>query len=138
MNKVSIFLVLPIILSIGTIQYSSATQFVATKKGECINPKGYGIIRMRGFECGKIGGRFNNINVHPDLNQWIDCHLDWCEVPFSGKVAKSIVYTVCKPDEQILETLFSSSVDIFRPLGAIKLRAEDCGLMNGVIDPRYR
>ena len=132
MNKVILYSVV-IILSIGTIQYSSATQCVATRIGQCINQLGYGSIKMKLNECQKIGGHPSGI---PSSLEWNDCYLDWCKVPFGQEVARSTVYTICKPDEQTLVTLFSAPIEIFRPYGIIRMKAGDCRSMNGFMNGR--
>ena len=66
---------------------SSATYIAAAKVGTCsYRKKAYGIIKMRKFECQKMGGRWNG---RPGQRSWTDCHLDWCQIP-RGRKRKEI------------------------------------------------
>ena len=58
-------------------------RMVAAPLGTCVVKRAYGIIKVRTHECRTMGGAWN---LSPQENEWIDCHLDWCDVPFTGSV----------------------------------------------------
>ena len=108
--------------------YSEAIRFAASKRGQCIEKKASGFIKMKKEECTKIGGKLGRIHKS---QQWTDCYLDWCNIPNSGAVSHSTAYTICNRDEQSLQTYLHTPIESFRPYGTMKMRAGDCRTLNG-------
>lgn len=69
-----------------------------------------------------MGGRWNG---KPGRTQWIDCHLDWCEIPCGRerKVARGKAWYVCPGCEQ--------TPGNGRTYGIIRMKRYECDLLNG-------
>ena len=117
-----------LVFYLATFQPTSAMRYAITRKGNCQDKKGSALITLRKLDCEKIGGRFTG---SPKSFQWVDCYLDWCRVPFSGKISSSTIYTICPKDEQTRKTLRREPVEFFRPKSSLNVKAGDCRLLNG-------
>jgi hypothetical protein len=127
MSQTIVFLCLATIILL-TFQHSESMWFAASQRGQCVEKKGSGLIKMKKDECTKIGGKVGRIHKS---QQWADCYLDWCNIPNSGAVSHSTAYTICKQDEQSLHTYLHTPIESFRPYGTMKMRSGDCQTLNG-------
>ena len=113
------------LIAMMSIESSTGFQFVASTRGSCIKKKGSAVIKMKMEACRKIGGRYSK---NPGL---VDCNLEWCDVPYAGAISRSMVYTICKADEQNLKTYIHTPIQDFRPYGVFEMKQGDCKAMNG-------
>ena len=124
-QTINLIVMIGFLLSITSFESLIGSNFVATKRGSCIKKKGLALIKMKKEDCKKIQGRFSK------SSDMVYCNLDWCDVPYSGAISQSTVYTICKSDEQNLVTYSHTPIQDFRPNGIFKMKSHACKALNG-------